>query len=55
MHGIAGNGFATIQEEISKAYEILAEASMAKKADEIREMSETNLIRILQWHYVKFL
>ena len=43
MHSIAGNAFANIQEELSKAYEVVAEASMAKKADEIREMSETKL------------
>ena len=43
MHGIASNAFANIQEEMFEAYETIAEASMARKAAEIREKGDVML------------
>ena len=43
MHGMASNAFANIQEEMFQAYEKVAEASMARKAAELREKSDVKL------------
>lgn len=43
MHGMASNAFANIQEEMFQAYEKVAEASMARRAAEIREKSDKKL------------
>ena len=42
MHGIALNAFANIQEEMFQAYEKVAEASMIRKAGEVRKRGDQN-------------